>query len=297
MSVSSKELGELASLQHEIFLRVKEGTFPAKNVIRNLQNYMKSLHKELYVDEVVPSDEGYPEGFQYRSAKAQINMLKRLFPYLEFPDSVEARYEEPLLEGAEGKVIIPDPYAIVSGMGIKHKMSEIEAYSVALNEVMKKMVEHFGDRFRDQDQYDSEEFIYTPSTMKLFSKTMEAFAYLRNTQGSVWTVDSQFGKKFAGHSVLSAMVRFTDNEFGWGPYETCIQLLTHPDRLLPTSSLGIFCAGCGWDRYFGSQKYEWHFTFYEGGEVIHLLCPPINHADEYPNENPGSGVNSGFLNK
>lgn len=74
-------------------------------------------------------------------------------------------------------------------------------------------------------------------------KTAQAQAKLDEQPGDFWVFPFQFGKRWRGYSVRNAQVRFAKKEFGLGPYEVAILLLTHPDRITDSGHLCICCAG------------------------------------------------------
>ena len=180
-----------------------------------------------YADEVVESNIDYPEGFQIRSVAEQVERLTKEFPNLDFSHAEELASGK-LPEGAEGWGVIP-------------KQSKIaENYHGAFDKAIALLAEQHGEKFENW-----REGALTEKHLRLIEKTEKKLAKLeKETPGDCLVIPFQFGKKWRGKSVRHAQIRFDDNEFGLGPYEVAILLLTHPGRIIGSGQLYIDCGGC-----------------------------------------------------
>ena len=146
----------------------------------------------------------------------------------------------------------------MSGVSLEGK-ADIEVYCIAVQVVIDRLAQLHGKKFCNCC-----EGALTPSHIQLMEKTSSAHSTLRETQGEIWVVDSQFGKRWAGASVRHAQVRFVGNEFGWGPYGVTSQLLTHPNRLIGRDRLNIDCAGVKYSKsasghFFACLSFDWGY--------------------------------------
>jgi len=199
-----------------------------------------------YADEETESSYGYPDGFLIRTPQDQVEILLKHFPKLDASHVQELASGE-LPNWAEGWAVIPKPEKI----GTYH-------------EALAKAIELLAKDRKFQNWREGE---LTEKHLRLKEKTLQAHAKLNEQPGDFWVIPFQFGKKWAGHSVRNAQVRFADNEFGLGPYEVAILLLTHPNRITGQGQLYIDCPGCeycpdGDGDFFACLNFRWS-SFYE----------------------------------
>jgi len=199
-----------------------------------------------YADEETESSYGYPEGFRIRTVQEQLELLKQHFPNLDASHVQELASGE-LPEGAEGWAVIPKPEKIG------------KTYYKALEVVL----DHIAKERKFQNYHEG---ALTEKHLRLKEKTTQTHAKLDQQPGDFWVILFQFGKKWAGHSVRNAQVRFADNEFGLGPYEAAILLLTHPDRITGPNQLYIDCAGCEYSPdadgdFFACLNFDWYYYY------------------------------------
>lgn len=214
-----------------------------------LQERFVSILRELgdlpFANEEVESKYGYPQGFRFRSPVEKMTAIKSIFPLLEFQlweasaSAANIVLTSRLLHNMEFKAIIPDFRAVAAtSQDYRAEMSELEAYCLATNIVVQKLNEMHGEKFHNYRQG-----TLTPGHLNLTEGLAKAHAQLRATHGKLWVIDAQFGKLHAGRSVRRARVCMQENEFGFGPYEVAILLLTHPDRITGPDQLYVNCAG------------------------------------------------------
>ena len=200
-----------------------------------------------FADEQTESSFGYPDGFRTRTVQEQLEVLKKHFPNLDASHVQELAKGE-LPEWAEGWAVIPKPEKV----GTYH-----EALAMAIDLLVKK----------DRKFKNWREGALTEKHLRLKEKTAQAHAKLNKQSGDFWVIPFQFGLKWRGHSVRNAQVRFAESEFGLGPYEVAILLLTHPDRITGQGQLYIDCAGCeyssGADGDFSACLYFYWNDYYK----------------------------------
>ncbi len=207
-----------------------------------------------YADEVVKSDFGYPKGFRFRTVAEQVGRLSKEFPNLD------ARYVESLSlgdlpKGAEGWGVIPKPSKVA------------ESYHGALAKSIELLSEQNGNKFKNW-----REGWLTKKHFRLLEKTEKALAKLeKETPGDYLVIPFQFGKRWGGRSVRHTQVRFAEDEFGLGPYEVAILLLTHPDRITGAGQLYIDCAGCEYRTYVSESAFPFCLSFHWRDNVEQLV--------------------------
>jgi len=179
-----------------------------------------------YADERVESTFGYPEGFIFRTPEEQVLSLLQIFPALD-ASKVPSLVPKIHHELAEFTPVIPKWQSIA------------KTYGEALLLVVAKLKLLHGDKFKNY-----REDKLTDEYVRLVEKTRLVYQQLTSNQkGDFLVFDAQFGKRWAGASVRHGQERYLKEEFGLGPYETGILLLTHPDRVTGNNQLYIECAG------------------------------------------------------
>jgi hypothetical protein len=198
-----------------------------------------------YADEQTASSYGYPDDFRIRTVQEQLEILIKHFPNLDASHVNELASKE-LSTGAEGWAVIPKP-------------DKIGTYHEALAKVIALII-------KDRKFQNWREGALTEKYLRLKEKTVQAHAKLNEQPGDFWVIPFQFGKKWAGHSVRNAQIRFAESEFGLGPYEVAMLLLTHPERITGPDQLYIDCAGCEYSPhaagdFFACLHFIWNDYF------------------------------------
>lgn len=174
-----------------------------------------------FAGEEIESNFGYPDGFRIRTVQEQVETLLKHFQNLD-TSYIEELAKGALPESAEGWAVIPKPKKVGK--------TYYEALSKAIALIAKNR------KFHNWQEEALTEWHLRPFYTR-------AVVWLNEQPGDFWVVPFQFGLKWRGHSVRNAEERFADNEYGLGPYEVAILLLTHPDRLTGSDQLCIDCAG------------------------------------------------------
>jgi len=259
-AVTDEQIGQFARRVHELQTRLTKGVAGFQPVMDGLQLLIEgkvviqSGHRPLpFANEEIKSSYGYPKDFQIRSVAEQVKILLKYFPNLD-ASHVQELVSGELPVGAEGWAVIPKPNKI----GTYH-------------EAMRKIINLLPDVCTFKEWREGK---MTEKHLRLEEKTAQAHAWLIEQPGDFWVFPIQFGKRWAGHSVRNAQVRFADNEFGLGPYEIAILLLTHPERITRTDQLYIGCAGCEYDydpdagtdfrydlSFYWNARYCLHYSF------------------------------------
>jgi len=199
-----------------------------------------------YADEETESSYGYPKGFYIRTVQEQLEILLKHFPNLDASHVNELASKE-LSTGAEGWAVIP-------------KSSKVaKTYHKALETVLKLIADN--RKFQNW-----REGALTEKHLRVREKTVQAHAKLNEQPGDFWVIPFQFGKKWAGHSVRNAQIRFAESEFGLGPYKVAMLLLTHPERITGPDQLYIDCAGCEYSPaaagdFFACLDFHWDYDY------------------------------------
>lgn len=238
-------------INKEVAQRViqKGGEFQEK-----LKRIVKKLGVLPYADEETESNYGYPDGFRIRTPQEQVETLKKHFPNLDSSYVTELASGE-LPEWTEGWGVIP-------------------AYEEVGKTYHEATVRAIGLFVKDRKFQNWREGALTEEHLRLIEKTAQAHALLNKQKGGYRVFPFQFGQRWRGHSVRNAQVRFADNEFGLGPYEAAILLLTHPDRITGPNQLNIDCAGCEYrpgadGDFFACLRFYWYYSYEQLGLVYY----------------------------
>lgn len=218
-----------------------------------------------YAGQVVESNYGYPGGFKIRSVQEQIKILRQYIPNLDY-----SRVDYYLPDKGEWCPNYAEGYAVIP------RFNKIGAYYEALVKVLELIAKTRMFNNFCNENYDGQSF---KNKLRMTEKTSQSLAAVESRMnGDVLAFPFQFGKKFAGRSICNARANFAGNEFGLGPYEVAILLLTHPDRITGFDQLNIWCAGCDYDRY-NLEKYIscLYFNFWDSAEnpdnkALSLMC-------------------------
>jgi len=260
-AVTDEQIGQFARRVHELQTRLTKGVAGFQPAMDGLQLLIEgkvviqSGHRSLpYANEEIKSSYGYPKNFQIRSVAKQVKILLKHFPNLDVSHVQELASDDFFPVDAEGWTVIPKPDKI----GTYH-------------EAMEKVINLLPDVFKFKEWQEGK---MTEKHLRLEEKTAQAHAKLNKQPGDLWVIPFQFGKRWAGHSNRNAQVRFAAKEFGLGPYEIAILLLTHPERITMTDQLYINCAGCEYDydpdagtdfrydlSFYWNARYCLHYSF------------------------------------
>jgi hypothetical protein len=156
----------------------------------------------------------------------QLILLMRYFPYLDpFPTMAYAKKLPQLPEGAEGWFVIPKPEKIARHFWEALDLA-FEHLTTACDGAFTNCREGKigSELLRPTDEYEM-------ATEKLSARQ----------PGDFWIIPAQLGIKHCGRSTRRAQEMFAPREFGLGPYEASIVLLTHPELLQKNSDLRIDC--------------------------------------------------------
>lgn len=205
-----------------------------------------------YRDEEVESSYRYPAGYNPKPICNQLVLLGRDFsgldpePALKAVASFRAR---PLPQGADLTAVIP------------YYLKVAKSYNEATELVMDLLAK------RDENFKNWPAGNLGQKYMRLTEHTEQAWAKIYQIQKTDYLVlPVQFGFLHRGKSIRRAREVFFKNEFGLGPYEVGVMLLTHPERLVGYSNeLYIDCPGAeynpGLDDKLSSAPI---FPFYGG---------------------------------
>ena len=227
----------------------------------------QKLGKLPYANEEMKSIFGYPKGWKLRDISEQLTILQKIkeFKALNARHVIRVvEYPSDVPKGADGWIVIPKPSRIADSYN--------EAV-VLMTELMAKN--------RD-DWYNCRESKLGPEYLWLTEKTKQVIVILeKETPGDYLVIPVQTGLCHRGRSIRRARVMFADGEFGLGPYEVGIILLTHPERLRKSEDLGIACAGCEYSPvargklseglYFNWHRGELSFDNYGIGYSFRIL--------------------------
>ena len=276
-AVTDEQIGQFARRVHDLQTRLTKGAVVFQPVMDGLQllaegkSVIQGGHWSLpYKDEKVESSYGYPQGFRIRTVQEQLEVLKKHFLNLD-ASHVEELAKGALSAEAEGWAVIPKPSKVA------------KSYHEALAKVIKLIAKE--RKFKNW-----REGALTEKHLCLKEKTPQTHAKLNKQPGDFWVFPFQFGKKWAGHSVRNAQVRFAESEFGLGPYEAAILLLTHPDRITGSNQLNIDCAGCEYGPgadgdFFACLDFFWSYDY----ERLELYYSRVDYVSKQ------WGAVSGFL--
>lgn len=98
--------------------------------------------------------------------------------------------------------------------------------------------------------------------LRLTSRTKKALGVLNDQyKGDFLIIPIQMGLKHMGRSARRDYVLMKDNEFGLGPLEIAVFLLSHTDWLSTNKDFGIDATGCEYGPY-NHKVYKYFLFFY-----------------------------------
>ncbi len=178
----------------------------------------------------VPSDCTYPESLSFRSHETQIHAFKEIFGNLDSSYVEQIIRKTAFPQQADLWAVMPKPWLIAKD--IFEAMQLMAEYLRMLGFVV--------DNRAPMDE----------AHMSLITKAQLFYAKQHNTPGDFIVFPVQFGKNWAGHSLVSSKARHEAWEFSLDPYAILALLYTHPERLRGEHhELGMRCGGALLHRY------------------------------------------------
>jgi hypothetical protein len=229
--------------------------------------------KTFFPEEEIKSNFNYPPNRFIRSTTDQVGSLINFFPELSWE-----KFFENTCSLAEGLLILPKPNKIAYD------------YNHALQKVLDLLTKNhplFLNCRRGELNH---------KYLRLTERTKYSLSICENEHsGNLYSIPIQLGMRHLGKSARQAYLSFEDNEFGLGPYEISIFLLTHPEWMSESADLGIDCIGCEYGPYgHGFFKYILFFYFNEVKrfEGRWCGCPDVRFgpATGFCSKNVFSGV-------
>lgn len=182
----------------------------------------------------------YPKDFMPLSPSHQLDVLEvqqfcqGLHADPIFISHFDDRREMP--PGAEFRAIIPKPSRIIGAGG----QLTLESYLKALWIVL--------DAINEQRKFKNwRRGALGPKHVRILDKTLDFLRFYESRgEGDYMIIPVQFGIKYRGSSTsdVCRQIAGSADEFGLGPYEAAVLLLTHPGRINHHEHLGIDCPGC-----------------------------------------------------
>lgn len=220
---------------------------------------------------------GYLSGYKPTSISAQVDVLRKLFSWIGFPD-------QELFERIENGETVP-PDGAEGFFAIPHWSKVSGTYSKAARKVISLLEKAYGTRFLTciEGRLGSEYLRETEHKVIMMNKL------LAKQKAGILIVPAQFGIRHRGRSVFGARASMNGTEFGLGVYEIGIMLLTQLELLQKWDDLeGVDCAG---DEYSlrADGIFEYNLTFMFRFNWCKFRALPFYGADY----NYGSA--SGFL--
>ncbi|MEK7175664.1 MAG: hypothetical protein AAB693_02600 [Patescibacteria group bacterium] len=208
--------------------------------------------------ENIGSNLHYPDNRSMLSPVEQVNRLKVIFPGLR----------------GDGFNLLPSSNLDVDGILVVPNLSKIgwsdeEAMEKVFQLLMAARANFLNCR----------ETELCPTYFRLLKRTARALETLKSNGADFFAFPVQLGRRYLGKSARSAHIDLAQNEFGLGPLEIALFLLTHPNWLSSAEDLGIDCIGCEYAPYgHGFFRYILFFYFkkYLKFEERWSNCPDIH---------------------
>lgn len=195
----------------------------------------------VFPDEEIGSNASYPIGRKPHPLTEQARHLTTFFPTLQ-----NAPFREKMMpaDGLDGIIVVPNY--------LKLGLTYNEATEIALRHLAKSRTDFINCR----------EGELGIDYLRPLTKTQQALETLGSNNSDFILIPAQLGQKHLGKSARQAHMDLTEIEFGLGPFEVAIFLLTHPEWLSTETDLGIDCVGCEYGPYrHGFYKYILFFYF------------------------------------
>ena len=195
-----------------------------------------------FEEEEVVSSMLYPAGRKIKTIQQQLLLLAGYFPSLKAKLSSVGKPPS----AAEGWIVIPN-YSVIA-------LDYNQALETALDLLQKERPRLLNWRKGELGK----------NYLRLTRRTEKALHKLNKmNRGDYLVIPAQLGLRHLGRSARRTHILLETNEFGLGPFETTIFLLTHPEWLSTPDDLGIDCIGCEYTLYkHGYFKYILFFYFF-----------------------------------
>jgi len=202
------------------------------------------INESFFLEDKVSSKHHYPKNRIILPVIDQINALRKFFPALNYKKD---HFLPPLSTQAEGWLVLPKPRFIASSYN--------KALEKTLN-LLNKERSYFLNCLCGE---------LNTKYLQLTQRTKNFLSHLSaKSHDDLCFLQIQLGSRHIGKSARQAYFDFAENEFGLGPYEITIFLLSHSDWLSSSLDMGIDCIGCEYGPYkHGFFKYVLFFYFHK----------------------------------
>lgn len=209
-------------------LKLEEQLIELKKDLSEIIRKIEKQENRFFTLEEIESFHYYPPERRLKTPQEQLSCLRKYFPTLQFETEIPAK----LPELAEGWLILP-------------KFSRISrSYNRALALTLEFLTKERPNFLNGREGELGEDYL------RLNDHTKEVITKLeKTTEGDFLVLPIQLGKRHLGRSSRRAKVLFDSKEFGLGPLEIAIFLLTHPEWLTNEDDLGIDCVGGEYGPY------------------------------------------------
>lgn len=197
-------------------------------------------------EEEVGSSMLYPAGRKIKTIQQQLLLLTEYFPSIK----AEVSGMDELPDATERWVVVPRHSVIASDYN--------KALEIALDFLQRERPYFLNWRKGELGK----------DYLRLTRRTERALNKLNGAVlGDCLAIPAQLGLRHLGRSARRAHVLLKPNEFGLGPFETAIFLLTHPEWLSAPNDLGVDCIGCEYTPY-GHGYFKYILFFYFSGDTL-----------------------------
>ncbi len=220
-------------------VKLEEERVEIRGELEEMVERLKQEEEKFFQTEEMDSSFSYPPGRKIQPIKKQAAILSEKFPELNY----EKGSLPALPDAAEGWLIFPNP------------LKNFSDYRSALKNALSKLGSN-RDFVCGREKELGKKYI---KLSKRFEKLLIKEKII--TRGDFLLAPAQIGLKYVGCSPRRARALFEDNEYGLGPFEIAIFLLTHSDWLTKETDIGIDCAGMRYGPY-GHRRFKSILCFY-----------------------------------
>jgi hypothetical protein len=259
--VSNDDLGTVSRRYWEVQRRMMEGTLDASLIARNLQLTAEGASLDtprpqplivspFFAGEEVASTRTYPAGYAHKPVCEQLVVLasdlSSVGVHLD-SSRILSCSKEPLVlpVGAEAPFAVPKWHRVA------------QTYNEATEKV-------FAALARKRKFTNWREGKLGPKYLRLSDRTQWAHEMLdKQYPGDYMLVFAQFGLLWRGRSVRKVRVNYAPHEFGLGPYEVGVMILSHAERIVgDPNELYIDCPGAehapgGDGEFLSAPIFDW----------------------------------------
>lgn len=209
-------------------IKLEEQLMEVRKSLTEIVSRLKRQEDKFFQLEEVISSYTYPPDRTINDVQGQLTRLKKYFPTLRLGNITSLT----LPEYAEGWIVVP-------------KFSKIASdYNSALEITLKILAKERPIFLNGREGEIGKEYL------RLDNRTARAIEILnRTTKKDYLVFPVQLGGYYLGKSPRRVKVLLKPNEFGLGPFEIAIFLLTHPRWLTTEDDLGIDCVGGEYGPY------------------------------------------------